>query len=216
MGIHVDDGIGGGDEYFGRVIELLRAIYNFGSYEEGEFTFTGIHFKQWLDGSIEMDQTSYVEKIAPIHVPRERRLQPNASLSPEEVKELRRLNGSLQYTAAHSRPDIAAKVGFLQTRINKGQVQHLLEANKVLHEAKAHQVSLMIDPIPEDNVTFCTFSDASFATSKDNNSYQGTLVVITDWKMLANHNPNAPPGSKRLRTMLSSCSHGLCAEAHLF
>ena len=30
------------------------------------------------------------------------------------------------------------------------------------------------------------------------------------------HNPNAPPGSKRLRTMLSSCSHGLCAEAHLF
>ena len=132
-----------------------------------------------------MDQTSYVEKIAPIHVPRERRLHVNASLTPEEVKELRRLSGSLQYAAVHTRPDIAAKVGFLQTRINKGQVQHLLDANKVLHEAKSHRVSLMVVPIQEEHVTFCTFSDASFATSKDNNSYQGTLVVATDWRMLA-------------------------------
>ena len=186
LGIHVDDGIGGGDSYFGKVIQELRAIYNFGSYEEGEFTFTGIHFRQWLDGSIEMDQTSYVEKIAPIHVPRERRVQPNATLTPGEVKELRRLNGSLQYAAVHTRLDISAKVGFLQTRINKGEVQHLLEANRVLHETKTHRVSLMIVPIPEERVTFCTFSDASFATSKDNNSYQGTLVVATDWRMLAN------------------------------
>ena len=186
LGIHVDDGIGGGDSYFGKVIQELRAIYNFGSYEEGEFTFTGIHFRQWLDGSIEMDQISYVEKIAPIHVPRERRVQPNATLTPGEVKELRRLNGSLQYAAVHTRPDISAKVGFLQTRINKGEVQHLLEANRVLHETKTHRVSLMIVPIPEERVTFCTFSDASFATSKDNNSYQGTLVVAADWRMLAN------------------------------
>ena len=186
LGIHVDDGIGGGDEYFSEVIEKLRSIYNFGSYEEGEFTFTGIHFRQWLEGSIEMDQTSYVEKIAPIHVPRERRRHVNASLTPEEVKELRRLNGSLQYAAVHTRPDIAAQVGFLQTRINKGQVQHLLDANKVFHEAKSHRVSLMVAPIQEEHVTFCAFSDASFATSKDNNSYQGTLVVATDWRMLAN------------------------------
>ena len=186
LGIHVDDGIGGGDSYFTKIIQELRSIYNFGSYEEGEFNFTGIHFRQWLDGSIEMEQSSYVEKIAPIHVPRERRLHSNASLTPEEVKELRRLNGSLQYAAVHTRPDLAAKVGFLQTRINKGQVQHLLEANKVLQEAKSHRVSLMIVPIEEDHVTFCTFSDASFTTSKDNNSYQGTLVCITDWRMLAN------------------------------
>ena len=46
-GIHVDDGIGGGDSYFGRVIEQLRGIYNFGSYDEGEFVFTGIRFRQW-------------------------------------------------------------------------------------------------------------------------------------------------------------------------
>ena len=65
LGIHVDDGIGEGDEYFSRVIQKLRSVYNFGSYDEGEFVFTGIKFRQWDDGSVEMDQCQYLEKISP-------------------------------------------------------------------------------------------------------------------------------------------------------
>ena len=219
LGIHVDDGIGGGDEYFRRVIDRLRGIYSFGSYDEGEFTFTGIRFRQWDDGSIEMDQERYIEKIVPIHVSRERRVNPAAMLNPEELKELRRLNGSLQYAAVHSRPDLAAKVGYLQTRVNKGQVQHLLEANRVLQEAKAHPISLMVVPIQEQHVTFCTFSDASFATSKDHNSYQGTLVVATDWRMLANREAVIIPvawSSKKIsrvvRSTLSAEVVSLCGS----
>ena len=44
LGIHVDDGIGGGDAYFTAAIQKLRDTYSFGSYDEGEFVFTGIHF----------------------------------------------------------------------------------------------------------------------------------------------------------------------------
>ena len=73
-----------------------------------------------------------------------------------------------------------------QILLQKGEVQPLVEANRILHEAKAHPVSLMVVPIEQSHVTFCTFSDASFASSKDSNSYQGTLVVATDWRMLAN------------------------------
>ena len=53
LGIHVDDGLGGGDSYFTMVLQKLRGKYSFESYDEGEFTFTGIHFRQWDDGSIE-------------------------------------------------------------------------------------------------------------------------------------------------------------------
>ena len=80
LGVHVDDGIGGGDAYFSRVIQQLRDIYSFGSYEEGDFTFTGIRFRQWDDCSVEMDQIQYIEKIQPIHVSRNRRAEPNAPL----------------------------------------------------------------------------------------------------------------------------------------
>ena len=34
LGIHVDDGIGGGDEYFTSVVQKLRDIYSFGSHDE--------------------------------------------------------------------------------------------------------------------------------------------------------------------------------------
>ena len=212
LGIHVDDGIGGGDGYFSQVIEKLRKIYSFGSYEEGEFTFTGIRFRQWDDSSIEMDQSRYIEKIDPIQIPRERRNNPTATLTEAEVKELRRLNGSLQYAAVHTRPDIAAKVGYLQSKVTKGQVQHLIEANRVLHEAKVHAVSLMIVPIQENHVTFCTFSDASFASTKDNNSYQGTLVVATDWRMLANESAVLVPVAWSSRKIARVVRSTLSAE----
>ena len=219
LGIHVDDGIGGGDDYFSRVIKELRAIYSFGSYDENEFTFTGIHFRQWDDCSIELDQIKYIEGIHPIHVPKHRRQEPTSELEQSEVQELRRLNGSLQYAAVHTRPDLAAKIGYLQSRVNKGQVQHLLEANKVLYEAKSNALSLMIVPIRESAVTFCTFSDASFATSKDNNSYQGTLVVATDWRMLENQRAVITPmawSSRKIarvvRSTLSAEVVSLCAS----
>eukprot|EP00439_Symbiodinium_sp_Y106_P003663 s9931_g1.t1 len=207
LGIHVDDGIGGGDEYFSEVLEQLRGIYSFGSYDEGEFTFTGVRFRQWDDGSVEMDQTQYLEKIKPIHVPKSRRAEPHAALSRDEVHELRRLNGSLQYAAVHTRPDVAARVGMLQSAVSHGEVRHLLEANKVLYEAKANPVSIMIVPIPEKHVTFCSFSDASFATTKDNNSYQGTLVFATDWRMLANERAVVVPvawSSKKISRVVRS------------
>ena len=119
----------------------------------------------------------------------------------------------------HTRPDLAAKVGFLQSKVTKGCVKHLLEANKVLYEAKSHAVSLMVVPIPEEHVTFCTFSDASFATSKDSNSYQGTLVVATDWRMLANNRAVVVPvawSSKKIsrvvRSTLSAEVVSLCGS----
>ncbi|CAE7196701.1 unnamed protein product, partial [Symbiodinium sp. CCMP2592] len=186
LGVHVDDGIGGGDRYFSSVIERLRGIYSFGAYEEMDFVFTGIHFKQWDDGSVEMDQHKYVEQIQPIHVARLRRADPESELTGPEVKELRRINGSLQYAAVHTRPDLA---------------------NRILFEAKSHAVSIMIVPIEESNVTFCTFSDASFATSRDQNSYQGCLVLATDWRMLANERAVVIPmawSSKKINRVVKS------------
>ena len=94
---HVDDLL------YGRIIEQLRDIYSFGSYDEGEFVFTGIRFRQWDHGSIEMDQDDYIERISPFHVPRDRRLRPEDPLTASEVHELRRLNGSLQYAAVHNK-----------------------------------------------------------------------------------------------------------------
>ena len=44
----------------------------------------------------------------------------------------------------------------------------------------------MLVPIPEDRVAFCAFSDASFSTSKDLSSRQGTLIFSTDTRLAQN------------------------------
>ena len=186
LGIHVDDGIGGGDNVFMETIEKLREKYSFGAYNIGEFDFCGIHYRQWRDGSIEMNQQKYVEKIDPIQVDRHRRKTPQAPVSELERQHLRQLCGSLQYAATQTRPDICAKVGILQSTIPRACIEDLLEANRVLFEAKKHPVSLVVVPIEESRVAFVAFSDASFETKKGMSSRQGTIIFTTDARMAQN------------------------------
>ena len=186
LGIHVDDGIGGGDSYFTSVIEKLRAKYSFGTYNTGEFEFCGIHYRQWDDGSIEMCQQEYLNRIEPIQIPRGRRQEQSSLVTDSERQSLRQICGSLQFAAVQTRPDICAKVGILQSRIPKATISDLLEANRVLYEAKTHPVSIMIVPIPQERVAFCAFSDASFETKKGDPSRQGTIIFTTDERMAKN------------------------------
>ena len=45
-------------------------------WQSGEFKYTGIHFKQWDDGSIEYDQKGYIEKLEPILSSKDRKGKP--------------------------------------------------------------------------------------------------------------------------------------------
>ena len=95
MGIHVDDGVCGGDSRFHEVLKKLREKFSFGSFEERDFVFTGIRLHQWEDGSIEMDQKEYISKIESINVPRDRRKNLDAPLTEAERHRYRQLIGSL-------------------------------------------------------------------------------------------------------------------------
>ena len=64
---------------------------NFGSFEKGSLTFTGIRFQQWDDKSIEYDQVEYIEKIVPLEIPKHRRSQPQSRITAAETTQLRSL-----------------------------------------------------------------------------------------------------------------------------
>ena len=188
VGIHVDDGLGAGDDTFNRAIQQLEARYPFGSKLQDDFTFTGIHIHQNWDGSIELDQQKYIEDIPPINIDRSRRTTPEELITEKERQALRGLVGSIQYAATNTRPDLSAKLSFLQAKINSAQVKDLLDGNRLLTEAKQHKgTKIVIQSIPIQDLRFVSFSDASFATRANSQSQKGCLILaaskeIGEWQ----------------------------------
>ena len=188
VGIHVDDGLGAGDQMFDAAISKLEQKYPFGSKKETEFIFTGIHVVQQWDGSIELDQTQYVEDIPSIDISRERRLSPETPVTETERQALRGLVGSIQYAATNTRPDLSAKLSLLQAKINSATIQELHEANRLLTEAKNHKnTKVILQSIPIHDLRFVSFSDASFANRANAQSQKGCLILaaskqIGEWQ----------------------------------
>ena len=73
IGIHVDDGLCGGNERFMSKLQQLESTYPFGSQKIGNFTFTGIEMFQHPNKSITLSQTEYINKIQPIKITQDRR-----------------------------------------------------------------------------------------------------------------------------------------------
>ena len=138
VGIHVDDGLGAGDKVFEAAMAKLahEQRYPFGSKKEGDSIFTGIHVSQKWDGTIQLDQTQYVQDIPSIDIERNRHQNPIVAVTEAERQALRGLVGSIQYAATNTRPDLSAKLSLLQAKINCATIQDLHGANKLLQEAK--------------------------------------------------------------------------------
>ena len=176
LGVHVDDGIHGSDEFFHQQISKLESKYPFGSKKSRAFTFTGIDLKQNTDNSITLSQSKYIKNINPIQIKPERRAQENENITEAEKHLLRGLIGSLQYAAVHTRPDLTSSLSQLQSKINCATVQTLIMANKTLHIAKKHSdVTITIHPIKTDDLRFIAFLDASFASKSKPESHAGEI-----------------------------------------
>jgi transposase InsO family protein len=208
LGIHVDDGIYGGDEYFHSQISKLEEKYPFGSKKSKAFTFTGIELFQHPDNSIELSQTKYVNHIPAIQISQERKLQENEKVTEKERHHLRGLVGSLQYAAVHTRPDIASALSHLQSQINSATVATLLTANKVLHNAKKHSdVHIKIQPIKTEDLRFIAFSDASFASKSKPESHAGMIILATHSDIAKNQSCPISPiswGTKKIQRIVTS------------
>lgn len=213
LGVHVDDGLGGGDQYFEEQISKLEAKFPFGSKKVGQFTFTGVEMNQQADKSIIMSQSKYVSKIEPIHMNASRRTCLTDEVTSEERHSLRALVGSLQYASINTRPDLSSRLSYIQSEINKATVQTLHDANRVLHEAKRYKdTCIRIQPIPIKDLRFLLFSDASFASAKSPESHTGMIILATHRDISENYQCPVSPLSWGCRKIQKVVTSTLSAE----
>ncbi len=208
LGIHVDDGLCGGNAKFHDTIAQLEKKYPFGSRKLGKFTFTGIDLHQNSDRSITLSQSSYVRSIKPISINTDRKSQESEKVTEPERQSLRGLIGSLQFASVNTRPDIASRLSSLQSQINAATVETLLQANRTLHEAKRHHdTTVTIQRIDPKQLRFLSFSDASFASKKVPLSQAGNIILATHQQIEKNVSSPVSPlswGSKKIQKVVTS------------
>ena len=214
IGVHVDDGLCGGNQRFQTQLKKLEAHFAFGSHKLSRFCFTGIDLEQRGDYGICMSQSAYVRKISPIKIDPSRKTSPSAPITEAEKRQLRAIIGSLQYAAVHTRPDIASALSMLQSAVPKATISTLIEANRILHEAKRHHdTSIVIQPIPLQDVRFLAFSDASFASAKNPDSHAGSIILATHKDLDQNRPCSVSPLTWSSRKIQKVVTSTLSAEA---
>lgn len=215
LGTHVDDGVCGGDTWFHDRIEKLKKVLPFGSFKQRRFVFTGIQLEQYPDFSISASQKDFVSNIPAIDIGKHRRADPESAANDSEISKLRGLIGSLQYAVTHTRPDVASRLGEVQTQLSKPTIQTLLTANRVLREAQHHcDVKIWFRHIDKESVTHVAFGDASFASPKQLASFQGSIICATTPELQENKKAPISPlcwSSKKIARVVRST---LSAEAY--
>eukprot|EP00435_Cladocopium_sp_Y103_P007616 s5467_g2.t1 len=208
LGVHVDDGLGGGDHVYQQAIKRLEQRFPFGSQRQGSFTFTGINLVQDHNGDITLNQREYINDIPPINVPRERRKTLEAKVTNQELQDLRGLIGSLQYAASNTRPDLSCRLSLLQARITCATVSDLLQGNRLLADAKrTSDTNIRIQSLEPQKVRFMSFSDAAFATREKAHSQKGCLILATTDEISETRSAPVSPliwFSKKINRVVSS------------
>ena len=139
LGAHVDDTVtGGSGQAYDDALKYLRHRFPYRKWRVGEGEFCGAHYKQnEKTKEITMSQSTFAQSLKPAYLPQSRRAERNAPLNAKEVSVLRAINGSLNWLASQSRPDLAAQTSLSQQAMSKPQVHHLCEVNNVISSCQA-------------------------------------------------------------------------------
>eukprot|EP00438_Fugacium_kawagutii_P033053 Skav206312 [mRNA] locus=scaffold3460:26186:29314:+ [translate_table: standard] len=184
-GLHVDDFIIAGDRRNHRFQEadrLLREAYRWGKWQEKSFTFAGCDIVQREDGSITINQETYVNKwLDECVIDPARAGNKNLPLTVEETSQLRGILGTLSWKASQTGPQYQADVSLLLSEIKHGTIDTLQRANKLVREVKRDARQSLKFPawgLPLDQLAVITWCDASQHNRPDKSSTLGLLTAV--------------------------------------
>ena len=116
-------------------------MFEIGVEHTHSFKYIGLQLHKNTN-SICIDQVSYAKGIQQTFISKERLSREKDPLSPKETKELRVLIGQLNWLAMQTRLDILFQCCELINKIKSATVEDLVQANKVLKQAKKKKIIL--------------------------------------------------------------------------
>ena len=164
MGVHVDDtALGGSGEKFTNAVTALRQRFPYRKWRCGEGEFCGSYYVQnKKTKAISLSQKLFAEKLRPAAIPKS--ASNDDKLSDSQIRILRAINGSLNWLASQSRPDLAVQTSLSQQAFPHPTIRNLSDANNAIRRAKQHKdLQIQFKPIKPHRLRVCCHSDAAFA-----------------------------------------------------
>jgi hypothetical protein len=209
--LHVDDIMWAGNE--GTMLPImnkLKRVFQISHEDEEAFTYIGIHTTQLPNGSITLDQKSYINSIEEIPLAPERARDLTNQLHDKEITALRSVLGQLNWVSNMTRPDISYGVSRISGHIKHATIADIKEANKIVKHVKSETTLVSFPPLDIESTQVVAFTDSSFNNLEDGGSQGGHVVFLKD-----KHNRSCPISwrSQRVRRVARST---LAAESLSF
>ena len=143
MGVHVDDtAIAGCGTLFEESVAKLKARFPYRKWRVSSGGFCGAFYEQDKDSfAISMSMQTFA------HIPKG--VLNSQPLNESQIKTLRAINGSLNWLASQSRPDISCQTSMSQQAFPNPCIRNLRDANNAVRRAKQHkQLKIVFQSIP--------------------------------------------------------------------
>ena len=182
MGVHVDDtAVGGTGPQFEEAIAQMRKRFPYRKWRVGEGEFCGAFYSQQRNGEIHMSMKTFAESIKPANIGRG--VANHQLLSESQVRVLRAINGSLNWLASQSRPDLAVQTSLSQQAFPNPCIRNLRDANNAVKRARQHKdLVIKFHVIPPKELTLCCHSDAAWANIGEH-TQAGYIIAFVNQAM---------------------------------
>ena len=213
LGVHVDDtALGGAGPEFRLAVEKLRARFPYRKWRVNSGEFCGAFYEQDPKTKvIRMSMKNCAEKLRPANI--KRGVSPETPLDAMQQRTLRAINGSLNWLASQSRPDISAQTSISQQAFPNPKIRHLRHANNVVRRARMHSdLTITFTPIKPEKLTVVCHSDAAFANVGDY-TQAGHIIAFTETSLQDGQVAAWCPITWRSHKLTRAVSSTLAAES---
>ena len=180
MGVHVDDtAIAGCGTLFQESVAKLKARSPYRKWRVSSGEFCGAFYEQDKDSfAISMSMQTFADTLKCAHIPKG--VLNSQPLNESQIKILRAINGSLNWLASQSRPDISCQTSMSQQAFPNPCIRNLRDANNAVRRAKQHkQLKIVFQSIPIKDLTIVCHSDAAWA-NVGTHTQAGYIIAFTD------------------------------------
>ena len=216
MGVHVDDtALGGEGTVFRQAVQDLRKRFPYRKWRVNNGEFCGAFYKQDVKTKkIEMSMSKFAEGLKAANI--KKGVDPDSELQPFQIKQLRGINGSLNWLSSQSRPDLAAQTSMSQQAFPNPKIRHLRAANNVVRRARMFRnLPLSFEPIDPKALTVVCHSDAAFA-NVGTHTQAGYIIAFTEKCLQEGQEARWNPVTWRSYKLSRAVSSTLAAESQAF